>query len=317
MKGRSNTQWHHIFDSVRGTNIALNPNVSNAESAQTYMLTSPYINSDGFRLGTDAGANASGVTYVAWCWKANGSGSSNTDGSINTTATSANTTSKFSISTYTATGSSGATIGHGLGVVPAVIIVKIRSGGTYDWAVYHHKNTSAPETDWLQLNETDATADVDYTWDDTAPTSSVVQLGGGNPVNGDSGWTYVAYCWSEVQGFSKFGSYIGNGNADGAFVYTGFRPAWLLIKRSSASGVDWILHDNKRAGFNVNDDYLAANTTATEVTGNTYQNIDLLSNGFKMRGSGTGTNTSGETYVYMAFAEAPFVNSKGVPCNAR
>ena len=168
----------------------------------------------------------------------------------------------------------------------------------------------------MLLNQTDAKSDDATYFQDTDPTSSVFSIGTADRCNKNNE-DNIAFLWSEKQGYSKFGSYRGSGSTNGPFIHLGFRPAWLLIKRSSAAGVDWILHDNKRAGFNVNDDYLAANTSAVEVTGNTFQNLDLLSNGFKIRGAGTGTNTSGATYVYMAFAESPFVNSKGVPNNAR
>ena len=294
-KIRSATGSHRMTDAVRGVTEEIYPDIPDAEDTQSEGVTA--FGSNGFTVGTNAGYNTSSATYVAWCWKESA-------------------TAGFDIVSYTGNGSNR-TISHSLSAKPAMMIVKQRSASR-DWWVYN-KNLDGTDgaTGVLYLDLTDAAGTSATTsWNSTAPTTSVFSLGTTVGVNKAS-QTYIAYLFAEKQGFSKFGSYIGNGNVDGTYVHLGFRPAWLLIKRSSASGTDWILHDNKRAGFNVNDDYLAANTSAAEVTGNTYQNLDLLANGFKMRGSGTGTNTSGETYVYMAFAEQPFVNSKGVPCNAR
>jgi len=180
--------------------------------------------------------------------------------------------------------------------------------------MFHHKNTSAPETDYLYLNQTAATADSNVYWNDTLPSSTLISLGSDDDVNTSSA-TYVCYAWSEVQGFSKFGSYTGNGNADGTFVYTGFRPAFIIFKKSSGSGDDWSMYDYKRTGYNsAGNEELRPNTTAAEQD---VDRIDILSNGFKARTSSGETNESGSSYVYMAFAEAPFVNSSGVPCNAR
>jgi hypothetical protein len=296
VKARENTHAHVLYDSVRTSpaKYLLQPNNDIAE--RTAAIGS--FDSNGVTFSDNDGFYNGNETYVGWFWK------ETADAGLD-------------IVTYTGNGTDDTDISHSLSAVPHWIVIKNRDQASgYNWRVYHHKNTSAPETDRLNLNDTNATHDDASYWSDEAPTSSVFTLGTDSSLNGNTD-AHVAYLWSEKQGYSKFGSYIGNGNNNGTFVYLGFRPAWLLIKRSSASGTDWILHDNKRAGFNVNDDYLAANTSAVEVTGNTYQNLDLLANGFKMRGSGTGTNTSGETYVYMAFAEQPFVNSKGAPANAR
>ena len=304
-KRRDDAAGHNLLDSVRGAgaNSELCPSSNGAEgsnAAETFGYLSAFT-SDGFTVTAGSSDNAywnnNTATYVAWCWKESA-------------------TAGFDIVSYTGNGSNR-TISHSLSAKPAMMIVKQRSEAR-DWWVYN-KNLHGTDgaTGVLYLDLTDAAGTSATTsWNSTAPTTSVFSLGTTVGVNKAS-QTYIAYLFAEKQGFSKFGSYIGNGNVDGTYVHLGFRPAWLLIKRSSASGTDWILHDNKRAGFNVNDDYLAANTSAAEVTGNTYQNLDLLANGFKKRRSGTGTNTSGETYVYMAFAEQPFVNSKGVPCNAR
>jgi len=294
IKDRTDSDRPRLFDAVRGVTKELDTSDTTGETTLTEGLTT--FGSDGFTVGNHEGVNSSSDNFVAWCWKESADAG-------------------FDMVSYTGSGSSQ-NVSHSLSAVPHVMIVKRYDDDGNYWVVYHHKNTSAPETDYLRLDGTGATVDDASRWDDTAPTSSVFTVKDSSQVNGSSN-TYMNYLWTEKQGFSKFGSYTGNGNADGTFVYLGFKPAWLLIKRSSASGTDWILHDNKRAGFNVNDDYLAANTSAAEVTGNTYQNLDLLSNGFKMRGAGTGTNTDGATYIYMAFAEQPFVNSNGVPCNAR
>ena len=194
-----------------------------------------------------------------------------------------------------------------------MMIVKNRTNAI-KWAVYHHRNTAAPETDHLQLNDNVATSDDDSTWDDTAPTSSVFRVKSSTSTNGSSA-NYVAYLWTGKQGFSKFGGYTGNGSADGTYVYTGFRPAFVLFK-GLASNREWILADNKRDPINEVDAVLYGNTTDLEGDSDM---VDFLSNGFKhIHASGPGTiNTSGETYIYMAYAEQPFVNSNGVPGNAR
>ena len=302
-----------IQDAVRGTDgtsyRASKPSANSAESTNSGFLTT--IGSDGFTVGTNGKFNASSDTYVASCWKAGGgAGSSNEAGSINTTSTSVNTTSKFSISTYTGNDTAGATIGHGIGSAPHFVMVKCRSHAQH-WAVYHHKNTSAPETDFLMLSSDAATADSVNRWNDTAPSSTLITFGQENQINGPS-YTYVAYAWSEVQGYSKFGTYKGNGNADGTFVYTGFRPAWIMSKISSDAD-DWILTNSKISPFNPVEKYNEANQTASELTS---IEVDFLSNGFKWRHTDNQFNAA-ETYIYAAFAEAPFVNSKGVPCNAR
>jgi len=238
-------------------------------------------------------------------------GSSNFSGSIQSTA-SAGSTQGLSIVSFTGNSTAGATVGHGLGVVPSVVLVKSRDG-TYGWGMYHHKNTSAPETDYLSINNTDATVDDVNFWNDTAPTSSVFSLGGTDAINKTSNG-HVAYCFAEKKGYSKFGSYVGNGNANGTFVYTGFKPALIILKESSASGDNWRIIDNKRLGYNENNYPMypsVSNAEGTEIA------CDMLSNGFKLRSTGGGTNQSGNTFIYICFAESPFVNSNGVPTNAR
>ena len=302
---------HQLYDSSRGVTKLLHSNSDGAESTQSAGL--PAFGSDGFTVGDDDGIGANTATYVAWQWKANGGtttsfneSGNNPGGTIQT-----NTTAGFSIITTTGTGATG-TIAHGLGAVPHWWISKQRSNAE-NWAVYHVSNTSAPETEILTLNTTDATADNANAYNDTAPTSTNLTVHTKNEVNTD-GRTYVHYVFAPIQGYSKFGSYTGNGNADGPFVYTGFKPAWLIIKRTSSSG-DWLLWDNKRDTSNVTDAVLKPNSNAAENTG--YWYIDFLSNGFKIRATDAEINQSGGTLIYMAFAEHPFVSSKGVPVTAR
>ena len=301
---------HQLYDSSRGVTKLLHSNSDGAESTQSAGLTA--FGSDGFTVGDDDGIGANTATYVAWQWKANGGtttsfneSGNNPGGTIQT-----NTTAGFSIITTTGTGATG-TIAHGLGAVPHWWISKQRSNAE-NWAVYHVSNTSAPETEILTLNTTDATADNANAYNDTAPTSTNLTVHTKNEVNTD-GRTYVHYVFAPIQGYSKFGSYTGNGNADGPFVYTGFKPAWLIIKRTSSSG-DWLLWDNKRDTSNVTDAVLKPNSNAAENTG--YWYIDFLSNGFKIRATDAEINQSGGTLIYMAFAEHPFVSSKGVPTTA-
>ena len=292
-KGRNIAAGSILTDSVRGVNRQLQAASNALEETLTTVHTA--FNSDGFSLGSNGNVNTDGNTYVGWCWKETA-------------------TAGFDI--VTATGNATAkTISHSLSAVPHVMISKEKSGSVNDWTVYHHKNTSAPETDSLILNETNATSDQNTHWNDTSPTSSVFTVGTGSVVNRDSS-TYVYYLWSEKQGYSKFGKYTGNGNADGPFVYTGFRPAFVITKRTdSSTNGHWSIFDTKRNTHNVNDLPLRANVTDAQSSIGNYA-FDILSNGFKPRGTNT-TNDSGGTFIYIAFAEAPFVNSNGVPCNAR
>ena len=307
-KNRATTDAHHTADSVNGAGYRLRTNTDDALGTQADGVKS--FDSDGFTLGTTGSINGNGNAFVAWNWKANGAGSANTDGSINTTATSANTTAGFSISKYTGTGSN-ATVGHGLGAVPKMIIVKNLSD-VDNWVVYHN---SLGNTDGLYLNTTDSTVGTNTFWNNTTPTTTVFSVGTHNRVNG-SGDNMIAYCFAEKTGYSKFGSYTGNGNADGTFVYTGFKPAFYIIK--SATGTrSWIIKDNKRPGYNVNGSYLLANGSEVEATGSGNVASDECSNGFKIRGTSTSLNFSGETYIYMAFAEAPLVGTNGVTAKAR
>ena len=305
-KSRSNTYNHGLFDSVRGVSKFLK---SNSTDAETTLSGVSAFNSDGFSVGSDAGSNGSGATFVAWNWKASGSTASNTDGSITSTV-SANTTAGFSIVSYTGT-SSTATVGHGLGVTPSMIIVKNRSA-TQNWIVYHQAigNTGA-----IYLNASNATNTASGWFNNTSPTSSVFTVGTYDAINGSS-HNLIAYCFTEKQGYSKFGSYIGNGNANGTFIYTGFKPAYFLTK-SSSNGESWHIFDNKRQNSYNPHSTIAprANDTSTESTNSNYD-MDFLSNGVKWKGLGDGVNASGYTYIYMAFAESPFVTSTGIPTTA-
>ena len=264
------------------------------------------FDSDGFTLGgSDGGWNSSSYNYVAWNWKANGQGSSNTDGSINTTYTSANTTSGFSIVKFTATGSA-ATVGHGLSAVPKMILVK-RTDSSHTWQVYH---ASRGATKYLELQATQAEQTASNRWNDTAPTTSVFSIGS----EWGSGAVLLAYCFAEKTGFSKFGSYVANGSNDGAFCYTGFKPGFIMIK-SATTAMYWHIFDKTRLGYNAYNYRLNPNATDVETT--TTDVIDILSNGFKIRTNQQQFGTSGATYIYMAFAEAPLVGSNNVPCTAR
>ena len=307
LKCRSSAYNHRLFDAVRGVTKNLQSNATNAEQTIDEGITA--FNSDGFSVkqGANLEYNASGQTYASWNWKANGSGSANTDGSISSTV-SVNTTSGFSIVSYTGTGSN-ATVGHGLGSAPKVVIVKNRSV-SQNWQVYHGA-ISGMSGGYITLNATDGFLTNNTTIWNGNPDSLIFGVGTGYA--NTSSVTNIAYCFAEKQGYSKFGSYTGNGNADGTFVYTGFKPAMIIMKRSDASGNNWRIFDNKRStsGFNVTDKALRPNTSDAEIT----SNIDFLSNGVKIRNTDGETNTSGATYIYMAFAEEPLVGDN--PATAR
>ena len=317
IKERDGTGQHSAFDSSRGVQKELKIDEDGAESTASQSVTA--FNSDGFTVGTAGDYNGSDNSQVAWQWKANGGTTTTNDasstgvGSIDSVYQ-ANTTAGFSIVSYTGTGSAG-TIAHGLGAVPSWMVVKNRSkSGGEGWMVYHQGNTSAPETEHLQIHNTNATSDNDIAWNDTAPTSTVFSVKDDDSTN-DSGETHVAYCFTDIQGYSKFGDYVGNGNDNGPFVYTGFKPAWLMIKRTTANA--WGIYDSARGVFNEITMNLDADRTDAENTATNYDDLDFLSNGFKLREENDDINASGGTYIYMAFAEHPFVSSKGVPATAR
>ena len=303
LKNRTITANHALFDSVRGGTKVLNSNATTAEATEAQMLQS--FDSDGFTVGTDSTVNdadSGNINIVSYNWKEDA-------------------TAGFDIVSYTGNSSDGTTvqdISHSLSAVPHWIIVKNWADST-NWAVYHKGNTSAPETEVIYLNATNATSDDSAFFGDTAPTSSQFRVGGDNGVNGNSD-AMIAYLWSEVKGFSKFGSYTGNatGNGGGPFVYTGFKPAWIMIKNTNAT-TDWYLYDNKRGGpvanyyGNNNKFYLKPNSNAAEAN----ETFDIYSNGFKIKITNNFLNGDGNTLIYMAFAESPFVNSKGIPTTAR
>jgi hypothetical protein len=297
IKARSAAYSHRLADSVRGAGKELFSNESVAEATNSANGYVSSFNSDGFSLTSGVGVNGSGTTFVAWNWKANGAGSSNTSGSITSTA-SASTTSGFSVVTYTGTGAN-ATVGHGLGVAPSFIIVKRRDDGS-SWNCYH---ISLGASQYIQIDGTAGAATNTGVWNNTAPTSTVFSIGTAFAGVNASGSTHVAYCFAEVAGYSKFGSYTGNGSADGPFVYTGFRPAFFLVKKSDSGSESWVVVDNVRNTSNVMNNLLLPNTSGAEVAA-TY--IDALSNGFKCRESFSSLNASGGTYIYMAFAQNPF-----------
>ena len=305
MKNRGAGDKHYLFDAVRGVTKSIYSNLTSAEATTSNGLTA--FGTDGFTLGNEGDINGNGNNFVSWNWKAGaGAGSANTDGSINTTSTSVNTTAGFSISKYTGNGSNPSTVGHGLGVAPKMIIIKNLDQGT-DWQVYH---ASTGNTKGLLLNST-AAAFTSSFWGDTTPTNSVFTLGVGD-VNTNN-INYIAYCFAEKAGYSKFGSYTGNGNADGTFIYTGFRPAFILSKKSSGSGTSWTIWDNKRSSFNPADKILHPNNSNPD---NTADDTDFLSNGFKLRATASGMNNSGDTYIYIAFGQS-IVGSNNVPATAR
>ena len=302
IKSRNATETHGLYDVVRGALYRLQSNATNGSTSTAGTVTG--WTSDGFSLGTSDEVNGT-YNYASWNWKANGSGSANTDGTINSTATSANTTSGFSIVTYTGNGTVGATVGHGLGFAPKVVMVK-SLGTVQDWRVYHGSNG----TNSLILNTNGASnSDV---WNATAPTSTVFSLDSNSNVN-TNGATYVAYCFADVQGFSKMGSYLGNGHANGTFAYTGFKPAFILVK-NTGSARNWQIYDSKRIGYNYNNYRLPPNTAGSEESN---LNIDIYSNGFKTLATDADVNENDKTYIFLAFAEEPLVSTNGQPATAR
>ena len=310
-KNRSSATDNYLHDIVRGVQNAIRSNVTTGTYATSINLQS--FDSDGFTVGTQDGLNKNNNDIVSWNWLAGGSqGSSNTAGSINTTYTSVNTTSGISISQFTGTGSN-ATVGHGLGVAPNLIITKSLAA-TQEWCV----GMDALGWDkYLFLNETSGSQSGSTYWQSTAPTSTVFSVGTAGPTNSSS--AMIAYCFAEKTGFSKFGSYSGNGNGNGAFVYTGFKPKFLIIKNYSGNGDNWIMLTNElsTSGSNVINNYLKADTSASESTASSNFPVDFFSTGFKLRGTDSGYNNASSTYVYMAWADAPLVGTNNIPATAR
>ena len=301
-KMRSGIEDHALGDAVRGAEYIVKPN-SNGAQAQSASYFSSF-DSDGFTLGSDTKTNGNGSTYASWNWKANGQGSSNTDGSITSTV-SVDTTSKCSIVKFTSSGSGG-TVGHGLGVAPKVIIFK-RLDAASDWAVYQE---SMGNVNMMFLNTTTAPSSNPSILNSTSPTSTLFTVGSSNIVTGGP---VIAYCFSEVQGYSAFGQYRGNAVAtDGTFVNCGFRPSLVIQKRLDGAE-PWFIFDDKRQGYNPENEYLLSNSTDAEGTSN---RVDLLSNGFKLMTTDGGNNANGGPYIYMAWGHT-LVGSNNVPANAR
>ena len=316
--GGGGSHDHYWFDQVRGTTKHLRSNTTNAEGTASGVTS---FDSDGFTLGSSDGMNESSRTFVAWNWKASGtSGSSNSNGSITTTV-SADTTRGFSIVKWVCDNQNPSTLGHGLGAVPSVILMKEMTGSSgwviggfgLDWGGY----LSLQTTNALSNNGNNTTGDGRMFYQGgNAPTSTIWYTNSG-AIASQNGATMIAYCFAEKKGFSKFGSYLGNGSASGSFVYCGFKPAMVLFKQSSASGEKWYIYDNKRNTHNVTNSVLFPNAADAESPTTTGAPIDILSNGFKLRGTDAAGNGDGSTYVFMAFAEHPIVSSNGVPVTAK
>ena len=304
-KKRTASGGHELYDALRGVQVYVQSNSNNGNDTNTNGLTA--FNSGGWTVGGNGLANNG--DWVSWNWKANGQGSSNTSGTINSTYTSANTTAGFSIITYTGNGSSGATIGHGLGAKPDCMLVKQLTGSNTSWKVYLGSDANYS----LDLNNDSAEANDNSIWNDTEPTSTLFSVGSSTSTNGN-GQNYVAYLFTSIKGYSKFSKFSGNGNADGQFVYTGFKPAFVMVKRLDTADW-WGMFDNKREGYNPKNDPLFASASDAEST----LDMDLLSNGFKWYTTNNGVNGNGGVYGYMAFAAEPLVANVGqsIPATAR
>ena len=302
VKRRDSASSHLTFDAIRGVYEYLIPDQTGAETTRTDSLTS--FDSDGFSTGSISNLNASGSTYVGWSWLASNTTSSNTDGDIASTV-SANTTSGFSIVTFTGNGTASGTVGHGLGVAPKIVLYK-KLNGTSDWFFWTTQIDGS--NDDLRLNTTDTKSDLSGT-SGSITASTFSNYGWGSSDN------MVCYCFAEKKGFSKFGSYTGNGSTDGTFVYTGFKPAFVMGKATSGTE-NWFMNDNKRLGYNDKNLRLYPNLSNAEGT-STDINMDIFSNGFKLNSTNANSNGSGITYIYMAFAESPLVGTNNIPATAR
>jgi len=307
-KSRTASHNHGLYDSTRGVTKFLSSNATSAETTASAGFDLTSFNTDGFSTGNNQYNTICGNTgYVAWQWKANGGTTATNNDGNRTTTVQANTTAGFSIVTYLSNGSaSNQTLGHGLGVAPDVIISK-RRGATTDWLVYH-KSLGVGSIIYLNSSAASSTSSPPYK--DT-PTSTVFSTQN----QFQSTDNFVSYCFAEKQGYSKFGKYVGNGNANGPFVYTGFKPAMVIMKRTDSTG-SWHLFDNKRLGYNINNNVLLSDSNGAELAGATYPFVDILSNGFKPRRATYDPNVSGATYIFAAFAENPFV-AGGIPTTAR
>jgi hypothetical protein len=297
MKSRSAALDNYLLDTNRGPGDIL---VSNSTAASVVLGAQIAFNSNGFSVGGLNAMNQNAATFVGWQWKAGGTAVSNTAGTI-TSQVSANTTSGFSVVTYTGTGTANSTVGHGLGVAPQMILVKARNSGVYNWNSYHVGLTPGF---YISINTTSVQDNSVSIFPSGGVTSTNWNTGASPIYNNGSGVTYVAYCWAPVAGYSKFGSYTGNGSADGPFVYLGFRPRWIMIKKTDSTS-DWWIWDTARNTYNQMNTVLYPNLSSAEVVDPVF-NFDALSNGFKNRSSNATVNGSGGTYIYAAFAENPF-----------
>ena len=308
----NSTDRHNLTDAARGATYWIRSDQTAASTADANAMTA--FNADGFSVGSTDAVNKHATSLISWNWKA-GTTSGLSGGTITPSAYSINTTTKFGIYKYTGNATSGATIAHGLGVAPKFLITK-KISTTGDWHVAHQGNGSYPWNSYLYLNTTDATQEENSaTWflNNTAPDATNITLGDGAGING-SGVDYVIYAWAPVTGYSSFGQYKGTGNADGTFVYTGFKPSFVLIKRYAGGTGNWWLWDNKREGYNeVNDNLYPDLTNAEDTSGRA---INILSSGFKCINTDTGVNGDGSYYIYMAFGQ-PIVGSNGVVGTAR
>jgi len=290
IKNRDAADSHCVFDAVRGATEVLHTDGSLAEATDADTLDS--FTSDGFQVDADVKVNTNAEKYVAWCWKESA-------------------TAGFDINLHTGTGSAK-TESHSLSQKPSVMIVKGRTWAE-EWETYH---TSLGATKTIKINNNAAVDTASSRWNDTEPTSSVFTVGDADATNKNT-YTFVTYLFAEKQGFSKFGSYTGNGNADGTFVYTGFRPSFVLIKETDNASTNWMIYDNKREIYNPEIIRLFPNDSGGDTSNAGVYDIDFLSNGFKIRTTNNNFNRSGANHIYMCFAESPLVNSNGVPCNAR
>ena len=318
IKNRDQADGHHIYDVVRGVTKRIRSDSTAAEATTAQGLTA--FGTDGFTVGTEEDVNTNGENFISWNWRAgNSAGSSNSDGSITSTV-SANTTAGFSIVKYTGTGSN-ATIGHGLGAAPNLVIIKNYSRAGENWRVGSITGTvtgtgASNFGASAQLDNTGGLSAGSTMFNDTAPTSTVFSVGTAGSTN-YSGDNLIAYCFAEKVGYSRFGVYTGNSDANGPFVFTGFKPAFLMIKEYGASGESWIMLDTGRSASNVTDEVLFANANQQEEANQASKGIDFLSNGFKIRSTDAVLNDASSGYFYMAFAEAPLVGSNNTPATAR
>jgi len=294
-----NTVFEHVLgDIIRGNQKYLVPNGNAAQVDNGNVINT--FNTNGFSVGGATQVSEGGRTYVAWGWKASNTTASNTGGTINSTV-SVNTTAGFSVVGYTGTGNA-ATVAHGLGVKPDMIFSKPYSTSG-DWNIYHDSFSAQQR---IKLNSTSGVSSNSSIFS-SLPTATLVSIGNGGDINGTN-TSHVFYCFNSVEGYSKFGSYIGNANnnADAPFIYTGFKPAFFLVKNTGETSA-WEMYDNRRLGFNPNNYQLRANATDAESATSDY--VDFLSNGFKIRHQSSGINENGDTFIYMAFAKNPFVTS--------